>query len=409
MRAPTRFILTVTGAVCALAASTVVARTGSSAAPAPAHPRPPACAQSVPYTANTDGYASYRIPAVIEARHGWLLAFAEGRRAGTADSGNIDVVLRRSSDGGCSWQPLQVVASGAGNTRGNPAPVLDPATGKVVLVTSYNGGTVTESQILQGKVPADESRRVFVQTSADDGASFTAPREITASTKLANWRWYATGPGHATVLSGGPHAGRIVVPANHSIAPPAGSTDLGSEAKYYGGHDIYSDDHGATWHIGFVDDNPDNYINVNETTATQLTDGRLYFNTRDQNGTSPGNRADAYSTDGGSTLVAAYAPQDTIVGPVVEGSVLQIRGGRNAPLLFAGPADPNARAAMTIRISHDNGVTWPRAVPISGLPAAYSDLVQLDARTVGLFYETGPTSSSDTITFRRISLDDLTG
>lgn len=192
-------------------------------------------------------------------------------------------------------------------------------------MTSYNGGTVTETQILQGKAPADESRRVFVQTSADDGASFTAPREITASTKLANWRWYATGPAHATVLSGGPHAGRIAVPANHSIAPPAGSADLGSEAKYYGGHDIYSDDQGATWHIGFVDDNPNNYINVNETTAT--------------------------------------------------------------------PANPNARAAMTIRISHDNGVTWPRAVPISGLPAAYSDLVQLDARTVGLFYETGPTSS----------------
>lgn len=395
----TRRIITLCTAVAAsaLAATTAAELPGAQANAA-------RCSQSVPYTAGVDGYASYRIPAVIEAADGSVLAFAEGRRAGTADSGNIDVVLRRSSDGGCSWTPLQVVASGAGDTRGNPAPVLDPATRQIVLVTSYNAGTVTETQILQGKVTPEQSRRVFVQTSADNGVTFTAPHEITAQTKLPDWRWYATGPGHATVLMTGPHAGRIVVPANHSIPPPEGSTDLGSEAKYYGGHDIYSDDHGATWHIGYVDDNPDGYINVNETTATQLPDGRLYFNTRDHNGTAPGNRADAYSSDGGATLDAAFAPQDTIVGPVVEASVLQVRHG---PLLYSGPADPNARAAMTIRISHDFGVTWPGSVPISGLPAAYSDLVQVDANTIGLLYETGAATSSGTITFRRMGVADL--
>jgi sialidase-1 len=195
-----------------------------------------------------------------------------------------------------------------------------------------------------------------------------------------------------------------VVPANHSIAPPPGSTDLGSEAKYYGGHDIYSDDHGATWHIGFADDNPDGYLNVNETSATQLTDGRLYFNARDHNGTAPGNRTDAYSSDGGTSLDASYAPQDTIAGPVVEGSVLQVPKG---PLLYSGPADPAARAAMTIRVSPDQGRTWTDPFPISGWPAAYSDLVQLDRDVVGLLYETGRATSTDTITFRRISLDDL--
>ena len=390
-------------ALCTVVAASAIAVTATAALPG-AGASPGRCTQSVPYTAGVDGYASYRIPAVISAADGSVLAFAEGRRAGTADSGNIDVVLRRSSDGGCSWTPLQVVASGAGDTRGNPAPVLDPATRQIVLVTSYNAGTVTETQILQGKVTPEQSRRVFVQTSSDNGATFSPVREITAQTKLADWRWYATGPGHATVLTTGPHVGRIVVPANHSIPPPDGSTDLGSEAKYYGGHDIYSDDHGATWHIGYIDDNPDNYINVNETTATQLPDGRLYFNTRDHNGTAPGNRADAYSSDGGATLDAPFAPQDTIPGPVVEASVLQLRHG---PLLYSGPADPNARAAMTIRVSHDQGVTWPGSYPISGLPAAYSDLVQLDSNTVGLLYETGAATSSGTITFRRIAVADL--
>jgi sialidase-1 len=361
----------------------------------------PRCTESVPYTAGDGGYASYRIPAAITAADGSVLAFAEGRRAGTADSGNIDVVLRRSADGGCTWTPLQVVARGDGDTRGNPAPVLDPATKQVVLVTSYNAGTVTETQILQGKVTPEQSRRVFVQASSDNGTTFTPPREITSDTKRADWRWYATGPGHATALTTGPHAGRLVVPANHSIAPPTGSTDLGSEAKYYGGHDLYSDDHGATWHIGFADDNPDGYLNVNETSATQLPDGRLYFNARDHNGTAPGNRTDAYSGDGGATLDAPYAPQDTIAGPVVEGSVLQVRNG---PLLYSGPADPAARAAMTIRVSHDQGRTWGDPFPVSGWPAAYSDLVPLGANMVGLLYETGPATSTDTITFRRIPL-----
>jgi sialidase-1 len=385
------------GVACVAAAVTATAANGSPSSV-------PRCTESVPYTAGVDGYASYRIPAVITAEDGSVLAFAEGRRAGTADSGNIDVVLRRSHDGGCTWTPLQVVARGDGDTRGNPAPVLDPATRQIVLVTSYNAGSVTETQILQGKVTPEQSRRVFVQTSSDNGSTFSPLREITSDTKRADWRWYATGPGHATALTTGPHAGRLVVPANHSIAPPSGSTDLGSEAKYYGGHDIYSDDHGATWHIGFSDDNPDGYLNVNETSATQLDDGRLYFNARDHNGTAPGNRTDAYSSDGGTALDAPYAPQDTIAGPVVEGSVLQVRHG---PLLYSGPADPAARAAMSIRVSHDQGRTWTDPFAISGWPAAYSDLVPLDRNTVGLLYETGRATSSDTITFRRIPLADL--
>ncbi|NNG35103.1 sialidase family protein [Nakamurella aerolata] len=367
------------------------------------------CTQSVPYPAGDNGYASFRIPAVVTTTRGTVLAFAEGRHAGTADSGDIDVVLKRSSDGGCSWSELAVVSDGDGDTRGNPAPAVDPATGAVVLVTTFNGGNVTEKQILKGEVAAEDSRRVFVQTSANDGVNFTAPREITASTKRADWRWYASGPGHATVLTTGPHRGRIVVPANHSIAPPAGSGDQGDEAKYYGGHSIYSDDRGKTWQIGYVDDNPDGFINVNETAATQLLDGRMYFNTREHNGSAPGNRADAYSTDGGQTLVAPFAPQATLVGPVVQGSVLQVKGGgkSRSPLLYSGPADPGARAAMTIRVSRDAGVTFSDPYPISGLPAAYSDLVQLNNSTIGLLYETGARTSTDTIVFRKIDLAEL--
>ena len=363
------------------------------------------CDTSVPYTAGSDGYSAFRIPAVVATRSGALLAFAEGRLAGLSDAGNIDTVVKRSTDGGCSWGPLQVVQDSGANTSGNPAPVVT-ASGRVVLLTTYNAGTATEAAILRGEVSAEQSRRVFVQHSDDDGVTWSTPTEITADTKLGNWRWYATGPGHAIRLSQGQHAGRLVVPANHSIAPPAGSTDLGSEAKYYGGHSLYSDDGGQTWHIGYVDDNSDGYVNVNETTAAELPDGRVYFNTRDHNGTGPGNRADAYSLDGGQTLQLPFRPQDTLAGPVVQGNVLQLYGP-NGALLYSGPADPSNRAAMTIRASLDRGATWESALALSGLPAGYSDLIQIDADTLGVLYETGNFGPYETITFRRVALRDL--
>ena len=97
-----------------------------------------------------------------------MLAFAEGRRGGSSDTGDIDIVLRRSTDGGCTWGPQQLVADQGPNTIGNPAPVVDPATGDVVLLSVRNG-PVTEAQILRGEASAEDTRRVFVQRSTDDG------------------------------------------------------------------------------------------------------------------------------------------------------------------------------------------------------------------------------------------------
>jgi sialidase-1 len=352
------------------------------------------CDSSVPYTSGTEGYHTFRIPAVLRTRTA-LLAFAEGRQGGAGDAGDIDLVLKRSTDGGCTWGPLQVVYDSGPNTSGNPAPVLT-ASGRVVLLSTYNGGTASEAAIMRGEVPPEQSRRVFAQTSDDDGKTWSTPREITAQAKAADWRWYATGPGHAVRL----RSGRLLVPANHSTAPTAGTTDTGTEAKYYGAHSLYSDDNGATWQIGFTDDNPNGYVNSNESTAAELPDGRVYVNTREHNGTAPGNRADAYSRDGGQTLEVPYRPQGTIVGPVVQGSVLQVTGG---PLVYSGPADPAARAVLTLRVSTDGGATFRPAVALSGLPAAYSDLVQLDG-VVGVLYETGNFGANETITFRRVPL-----
>jgi sialidase-1 len=352
---------------------------------------------SVPFRAGREGYASFRIPAVVATRTGTLLAFCEGRVGSANDHGHIDIVLKRSADGGRTWGPLQVVANNGADLAGNPAPVtLD--TGRVLLVHVRSAATASEDALLRGKVKAADGRRVWVQHSDDDGLTWSAPQEITAQVKKAGWRWYATTPGHGLQLG----SGRVVVPGNHTL-PPSG-TDNGTEAKYNSGHCLLSDDRGATWYLGYVDENTNGYVNANETTAAELPDGRVYFSTRNDS-PSPGNRADAHSLDGGRTLVKPFRPQAGLVTPVVQGSLLQLRDPDL--LLYSGPADPDFRALMTVRASADGGTTWRSAHTVDGLPAAYSDLVRVDTGTVGLLYETGDFGAYETITFRRLPVTAL--
>jgi sialidase-1 len=355
---------------------------------------------TVPFRAGHDGYASFRIPAIVATGAGTLLALCEGRHDSAADHGRIDIGLKRSTDGGRTWGPRVVAASNGTGLAGNPAPVvLD--TGRVLLVYVRAAARATEDAVMRGRIPDADGRRVWVQRSDDEGLTWSAPTDITAQVRRPGWRWYATTPGHALQLGGG----RVLVPANHSV-PPTG-TDTGAEPRYYCGHCLLSDDGGESWYLGYVDENTDGYINANETTAAELPDGRVYFNTRAIPGArpAPGTRADAHSTDGGRTLALPFRPQAGLAGPVCQGSVLQLRDPDL--LLYAGPADPAARALMTLRVSADGGTTWRPAFTADGLPAAYGDLVRVDAGTVGLLYETGDFGPYERIAFRRVPLHRL--
>ncbi|MER7515415.1 sialidase family protein [Streptomyces sp. NPDC126499] len=366
------------------------------------------CRSSVPYVSGTGGYAAYRIPAVVRTPAGTLLAFAEGRVHGTGDAGAVDIVLRRSADGGCTWGPRRVVAAGGGDTRGNPAPVVDPRSGDVVLVSAGNDGAVTEGMVLRGRASAARGRRVYVQRSTDDGRSFSAPRDITSSVTKDGWRWYATGPGHALALAHGRYAGRLVVPADHSAAPPPGSPDSGREPRYYGAHALLSDDGGHSWRLGYTDEAYEGTVNANESTAAELPDGTLYVSTRDQHGTGPGHRADSRSRDGGATLERPFAPHPGLGEvPVVQGSVLYVAGPPDL-LVFSAPSVPTARTAPALWTSPDGGRTMVRALTLSRRPAAYSDLVRVDGRTIGVLYETGARGPYETVVFRRVPLTALT-
>ena len=120
-------------------------------------------------------YTCFRIPAIIKLQNGDLLAFAEGRKNGCSDTGDIDVVMKRSSDDGRSWSSLQVIWNDGDNTCGNPAPVIDSSSGHISLLTTWNLGTDRESQIIDQK--STGTRRVFLIRSKDLGNSWSKPKD----------------------------------------------------------------------------------------------------------------------------------------------------------------------------------------------------------------------------------------
>ena len=164
------------------------------------------------YYSGMNGYNTFRIPAIVCTNDGTLLAFAEGRKNSTSDSGDIDMVLRRSLDDGLTWEPMQVVWSNSTGVAGNPVPTVDAATGDVVLVTVHQTPGASESSVRAG-TPGD-TRDYHVQRSTDDGLSWTDPVRIDALDVL-DPRWVAGGPNHGIQTTVGEDAGRIIVAGNH--------------------------------------------------------------------------------------------------------------------------------------------------------------------------------------------------
>ncbi len=325
------------------------------------------------FRAGEGGYHTYRIPALVVTQKGTLLAFCEGRRGGGGDSGDIDLLMKRSHDNGRTWTPVQVIADFDKDTIGNPAPVVDRRTGEIVLLLTRNPGNVTEKQIVEGT--AAGTRTVWVTRSRDDGASWMLPEEITASVKKADWTWYATGPVNGIQL----RDGRLVIPCDHIRA--------GTKAMH--SHVIVSDDGGRTWQIGGVAGEK-----TNESTVVELNDGKLQLNMRSYHGRH--RRAVAESRDRGMTWTELRL-DEALVEPVCQASLIRV--GRDR-LLFANPASEK-RMRMTVKMSRDGGRTWPVERVVHEGPAAYSSLAELKNGRIGLLYERGERGAYERITFAR--------
>jgi sialidase-1 len=341
------------------------------------------------FTAGLGAYHTYRIPALAVTPMGTVLAFAEGRKTGRGDAGDIDLLLRRSPDGGQTWEAVQVVWDDSTNTCGNPCPVVDRTTGTIWLLLTWNRGDDAEPKII-ARTSVD-TRRVFLSRSADDGRTWTPPHEITATVKPTNWTWYATGPGAGIQLVQSPYAGRLVVPCDH----------IEAGTRHYYSHVIYSDDHGATWRLGGQTPRP----GVNECEVAELADGRLLLNMRNYDPAQAA-RQIAFSADGGSTwLGQRHAPD--LIEPICQASLRRLGWpDRHNPgvLLFSNPASTR-RERITVRASFDEGATWPLARLVDPRPSAYSCLATLPDGRIGLLYEAGARSPYETLVFVRLDLD----
>ena len=338
------------------------------------------------FVSGTEGYKSFRIPAIVRAKNGDLMAFCEGRVDGSGDFGNIKIVLKRSSDGGKTWSPLQIVANNDSLQAGNPAPVVDLTDlkfpqGRIFLF--YNTGNGHEMELRNGKGHRD----VWYKTSTDDGKSWGDATDITLQVNRINqpkinplwnfkedWRTYANTPGHALQFHDGKYKGRIYVAANHSSGSPK------PELRDYQAHGYYTDDHGTAFHLSETVP----FEGSNESTAAQLNNGELMMNSRNQVGKY---RVVSLSKDGGETWDTAFVDKN-LPDPVCEGSLLNIGIRKGKPVLaFCNNADKNNRDSLTLRISFNKGKSWEKNILIEQKSTGYSDIVKLSKKKIGVLYE----------------------
>ena len=340
------------------------------------------------FTRGENGFDTYRIPAIVQTNDGTILAFAEARKNSRSDTGDIDLVVKRSTDGGRTWSGIITVWNDAENVCGNPSPVVDRATGRIILLSTWNKGTDFEKDIHARR--SSGTRMVFCMYSDDDGLTWSEARDITSEAKLPEWTWYATGPCHAVQM----RSGRIVVPCNHGI--PDDPDGLATHS-----HVIYSDDCGATWHIG------GSPCTGNESTLVELDNGDLMLNMRKNR--TPNlpkdltGREVAISHDGGLTFDAPYIDKK-LIEPICNASIIDYSpaGRRTGIILFSNPEHPTKRRNMTLRMSSDNGGNWERVCTITEGPTAYSDICVLSDGDVSVLYEDGLEMSYEDIRFARV-------
>ncbi|MEY3457912.1 MAG: hypothetical protein RL215_1069 [Planctomycetota bacterium] len=338
------------------------------------------------FVAGEHGIALYRIPGIVVTKAGTVLAYCEARRNSRSDWGEIEVQLRRSTDGGLTWSAPQTIAhrgdriqgqsgnavADAEQTVNNPVAIVDRVTGAVEFLYCVNYA------------------RCFSIRSTDDGVTWSNPVEITAAFEAfrpqCNWKVLATGPGHGIQL----RSGRLVVPVWLAYGkvrdhhPSVTAT-------------IFSDDHGKTWQAGDIAV-PDQgaFNDPNETIAAELSDGRVLLIARSE---STPNRKLVLTSPNGATewTTPRFHPQ--LLEPICMASVLSIPD-KPGLLVFSNPATvglndqgqerPNSRGRreqLTLRLSRDDGVTWPVSRVLEPGRSAYSDLAALPDGTILCFCE----------------------
>ena len=332
------------------------------------------------FVGGQDGYHTYRIPSIIVTQEGTVLAFCEGRQISSADKSPTDMVLKRSRDGGSTWKPMQIVVKGVPHAIMDPCPVVDHATGTIhLLYDRYPEGFRMSSAGF-----GMDSGTGWVTRSTDDGRTWSEPVNITETTKKREWTQIAHGPG----VSIQTRAGRLVTPCC--------SKDVDGQDWAF---TIHSDDHGETWRLG-----KETGPLMCEPQVVERADGSLMLNMRSNR--KKGCRAVSMSSDGGENWSEPIDVPE-LIEPVCQASIVRYEAreiGGMSPLLFSNPASAD-RTKMTVKLSYDEGVTWPVEKLIHAGPSAYSCLTVLPNGDIACLYECGENWPYEKITLARFDLE----
>ncbi len=320
------------------------------------------------FEAGQGGYMTYRIPGMVRLGDGTLLAYAEARKDGAGDWADIDLVMRRSEDGGNRWSERVVLADIGTETVNNVVAIAGRGKHEVHLVYCVNYA------------------RAYYRHSVNAGRSFSEPVEITSAfeplRKQYDWNVIATGPGHGIRLK----TGRLLIPVWLSTGGKAHRPSVVST--------LYSDDEGKIWKTGEIILGP--LRNPSETAAVELKDGRVMMNLRSESDAL--RRAVVYSRDGVSGWsTPAFVTE--LKEPVCMASLLRYPVGKK-PLLFANPdhLDDEApgrkgrnsqRRNLTLQGSWDEGQSWRVIEVIDPEVSAYSDMAVNARGEVLILYEKG--------------------
>ncbi|HWC97752.1 MAG TPA: sialidase family protein [Candidatus Sulfopaludibacter sp.] len=352
------------------------------------------------FQAKVGGYALYRIPGLVVTRRNTVITYAEARRHTGSDWDDIDILLRRSTDGGKSFDAPWMAPHVAGLERSPVA--LERKAGQPEWRTYNNPIAIAAHDGRVHFLFCAEYMRVFYMRSDDDGRHYTAPVEITAALEALRsryaWRAVATGPGHGIEL----RRGRLLAPV---------WMGLGTEASGHGpsvNTTIYSDDRGRTWHAGEIAiSGQSEFPSANETALIERTDGSVVMNAR--TGSPHNRRVIATSPDGISRWSAPHF-DESLTDPICAAGL--VRAGRKRLWLFSNPdnvtrADGRPlpakdRRNLTLRFSRDEGATWTGARVLEPGRSAYSDLAVLRDGTILCYYEARNAAGASVLRLARL-------
>lgn len=334
----------------------------------------------------------YHIPGIVVTAKGTVLAWCEARRDGS-DWDDIKILLRRSTDEGKTWSAPQSIVEVPGPKQKNAFSLklkhTDPTT-----VTYNNPVLIADRDGTVHMVFCLEYERAFYQRSTDDGLTWSEPVEITASfapfRKDYDWKVLATGPNHGIQL----RSGRLLVPVWLSTGTGGNAHRPSVTAT------IFSDDSGKTWQAGAIAvPNTEEWINPNETVAVELKDGGVMLNVRSE---SKAHRRLVVTSPDGATGWSAPRFDDALLEPICMAGLVRYEHDGTSALIFSNPHNleggregtpepgkSRARKNLSIKLSRDEGLTWPVNKLLQEGPAAYSDLAVTQSGTILCFYGTG--------------------